>query len=509
MDDVFAPCYRRINGDTYELVDLSFSLQAAITAAAGKRLYVIGTHTITAAIDIPNNTEIALAPGAIVQTSTANISLFTATGKTKVRITGSGKIKKTGTGTAAYVGGVVFNACTNCHVEGVEFEGMQWAGVYLNAAIKCSVRGCHMTGWIGTVQDAADVIVYGNSTDCIVTGNWLYGGGAHGVLVQDPYTGLVPLRTLVSDNHIGQHTAYGVVVYAPGPGGAGNSFTQIVNNTVFNIQGTYPSNRSSGAGVYVAGSWAGGTLIQGNMINNCCAHTLDRNLTPAGIGINGIPVGAARPLIIGNTITEMAQGDGILVASSTAGAAIRSNSIVMPSTNAGAGAGGATLLGCGIRVEAADNVTAEGNDVVVLGTGFGYFAYANGTDMTNTSLSGGSFSSVTSAALRTDKNGDYAIRSLLINGVRAKTIGDKSSAVMLSAVADGYLSNVVASCGAQPALYINSCTQTRILGGSYLGTGAVNATAVGTCTGSFVDRSVFWGTDPAMLVNNATGLVVG
>jgi hypothetical protein len=217
---------------------------------------------------------------------------------------------------------------------------MQWAGVLLDGCSRCIVQGNYFTGWLGTVQDAADVCIYNDCTACEVLDNQCFGGGHSGIMVQDPYAGLLPKECIVAGNRIGQHTAYGVAVYLPGTSGAGDTYNQIVNNYVENIQGSYSTNRSSGSGIYVVGDWAGGTQVIGNNIVNCCVQTLDRALAPGGIGINGIPSTVAKPVVANNTITSMTQGDGIIITSSAGGAVVANNVIRIPSTNNGTGVGG-------------------------------------------------------------------------------------------------------------------------------------------------------------------------
>ena len=113
-----------------EFTTTGFStLQAAVTAASGKTLRVIGTWNVTSAVTVSSNTTIIIEGGATVTTSTLDISIFIATNASNILIQGPGTISKTGTGTAAYVAGVRFDSCTNCHVQGIAFTGMQWAGV--------------------------------------------------------------------------------------------------------------------------------------------------------------------------------------------------------------------------------------------------------------------------------------------------------------------------------------------------------------------------------------------
>lgn len=194
-------------------------LQAAVNAAAGKRLIVLGTWNLTSTIVISAACEIVLAPGCVITTTLGDISHFSATGQTGVSIFGPGQITKTGAfGSNAYVAAVKFVNCTDCHVYGVITSGLQWAGVMMDGCARCSVQRCYFGPTTTTVQDSNDVTVYDACVDCRVLSNWCMGNGSeHGVLVQDPYAyNAIPRRNLIMSNRIGQHTGYGIAFYIPG-----------------------------------------------------------------------------------------------------------------------------------------------------------------------------------------------------------------------------------------------------------------------------------------------------
>lgn len=466
-----------------------------------------GVYKITSTITLSSNTSITAPFGAVVQTSTINISLFSATSKSNIQIDGV-KFKATSAGSSAYVAGVKFVSCTNSKVSNCIFEGMQWAGVMLDGCVRCTVRDSHFSGWLGTVQDAADVCIYNDCSLCEVLNNYCYGGGNHGVLVQDPYAGLLPKKCLVSGNRIGQHTAYGVAVYIPGTAGTGDTDIQVTNNYIENIQGSYSTNRSSGAGIYAVGNYIGAIQITGNSIVNCCSQTLDRTLTPAGIGINGVASGVTKPLISNNTVSGMPQGDGINISSSAGGAVVCNNVINIPSTNNGTGVGGATLLGSGIRVEASSGVELTGNSAIVYGTGSAFFQYANGIASSNISVTGGFYQSASSPTFRAAQNGGFTTSDLIVSGVRAVNTGSSNYAFSLASVSRAALTNNIAYAPAFEALQINACTQVRVSGGSYTSGATPAISTTGTCTGSFIDQSVYWGTGGGSVSNSGTGLAI-
>jgi parallel beta-helix repeat protein len=437
-----------------------------------------------------------------------NTTFFYATTKTGIKIRGI-KIQQTAAGASSSVAGIELTDCTRCTVADCELVGLQWAGVWLNRSSYCTVINNRFTASLGTVQDAADIAVYGSSNYNIISDNYCYGtSNHHGVLVQDPYAGLLPSKNIISGNRIGEHKGYGVALYIPGSAGTGNTFNQVLNNFIEDIQGSVSTNRSSGAGIYVVGNWAGGTLVSGNTIRNCCVQTLDRSLAPGGIGINGIPATVAKPAVVGNTILDMPQGDGILVVSAPGGAQISGNSIILPTTNNGAGVGGSTLSGSGIRIAACGNVDIGPNSVIHLGTGRALFAYADGNNNTGVKVTGGYYESATSISVQFTQNGGFTNSDVILDGVHAKQLGSSNYAFELISVVRGSVSGCIGYAPSFEALRISNCTQLRVIGGSFTSGANPAISTAGTCTGSFIDESVYFGTTPTAMTNGATGLAV-
>lgn len=572
------------NVDPTGAADSAAAINAAIAAAAAlgvKGIRFSGTYLVSVSILGASRLALIGHAGATIKTNAADISLLSLSGKSGSRVEGI-KFWQTAAGANSQVAAVDLTNATDCHVSGCEMVGMQWAGVWLNRSARCSVRECYMHGWNGAVQDAADVCVYQDAVDCIVWGNWLFGGGEHGVLVQDPYSvaPLLPKRNLIAHNVIGQHTGYGAILYMPaqnatftasiagttltvtavsagtlavgqrvsnaalgtsygyitalgtGAGGTGtytldtagavastaivtttptDTFNRFIANQIFDIQGSFATNRSSGAAMYLAGDGIGATICAQNVINNCCVQTLNRSLTPAGIGVNGVQVGCTKPVLSDNVISGMTQGDGILVASSPGGCKINGGLITIPSTNNGTGVGGASLTGTGVRVDGSNNVSVETPDVEVRGSGNAVFAYANGVNMSDITITGGRISAAAATPLRVDQNGGFAVSNFVATGVRAKTTSDAVNAVQLASI-NGGLIEMNASCGssgaAAAALSISSCTQLRVPGGSYLSTGTVQVATTGVCTGGFMSKAAYWGTAAAGMGNGATGFSV-
>jgi Right handed beta helix region len=474
------------------VTDDTLDLQEAVDFAANRTLVLSGTYLISAPINLPSNIEIIGTGTAEVVIATPDLSLFAAQLQSDIRIRNI-RFVQTAFGDDPYTGGVVLDQCTDCLVADCEFEGMQWAGVYLSRAHRNEIRGNYFHDFYTLgANDSADILVYNDSSDNRIADNRCFGGANHGILLQDPYneTPSTPVRNLISGNHVGQHEAYGIVVYVPYAGsGPFDSFNTIVGNDVEDILGSRVSYDGetplydTGAGIYIVGGRAGGTLVANNNIRNCCQQTTTRSLAPGAIGIAGLPAGAARVVISGNDIADMAQGDGIHVASSPGGATINGNAIRMPATNNGAGPGGVGLTGAGIRVEASSNVAMVGNTLTHAGTGGGLLVYANGTNQTDFVVSGNILTTTAVAPLRVVRTDSFTTSGCAITGNTCRTSGAVDG-VQLEGIAGGTLSGNTVSCGGIAA-YVSACTDLRISGNSLATSGGTGAHIGGTCTGTF------------------------
>lgn len=289
-----------------------------------------------------------------------------------------------------------------------------------------------------------------------------------------------------------------------------NSCNRVTNNRVQDIQGSYAANRSSGMGVYIVGAGAGGSVAEGNSIANCCVQSLDRTLALGGIGVGAIASGVIRPLIRGNVIEGMTQGDGIIVSTSPGGAVLDANVIVIPATNNGTGAGGGTVLGSGIRIEASSNVSVNNPDVTMAGTGSGMLIYANGANCDNVNVGGaGNVSSAAGLALQVSTNAGGLINNpRMVGALHFKSTGANNGA-SLSNITGGQLDLMIENAGAFPAIVIANCTQLRWTGGRALASGnTIQIQVTGTNTGSHIAESVYWGTAAAGMSNGGTGMSV-
>jgi Right handed beta helix region len=467
------------------------------------------TALISAAIPLSGNTTISASQGASIATATPDISMLTAASQANIRIVGLGFLQ-TAAGSKAYVAHVDLNACTNCVVEKCDFQGCQWVGVYLrNGCTHCVVRNNRFHDFLGSLQGQSDVCIFQNSSNNIVDGNMLYGGGELGIFCLAPHVAgpLWPQRNQLSNNRIGAHTGYGIAVYMPGfsatftagisgallsvdsvsggtlavgqfvrgmagtpygyivsaGSGSGDSgtynlslagsvaagtpmvasaptdtFNEVSGNYIENIQGSFATNRASGAGIYVVGAAAGATQVSGNTVSNCCVQTLQRSLAPAGIGVSGILAGCTKPLVAHNSVLAMTQGDGILVVGCESGCDLVANEVQLPAVNNGSGPGGAGLVGTGIRIDGSSRVVCRDNEATVLGAGHALLIYANGVSIGDISIAGGYYESASAVTFRVDaSNIRYTISNLTVSGVRARNTGASDQEFSLSSIPVG------------------------------------------------------------------------
>lgn len=485
------------------VADDTAAIQAALTSS-GTIVATKGTYKITSTLTIPSNTTFRGERDAIIQTAVTNISLLLGSTVSNCVVEGI-HFKQTAGGATAYVGGVHFYNSAGCIVRNSKLEGMQWAGVFFDGCTRCEAYNNIATAFIGTNQDAADFCLYNACIECKVIDNQCFGGGAHGVLVQDPYAGLIPSKNLIARNNVGQHTAYGIAVYLPGSSGSGDSWNHIKDNHIQDIQGSFVTNRDSGAGIYIVGDWAGSTQVTGNNIKNCCVQTLSRSLAPGGIGINGIPSTVGKVIISNNTITGMTQGDGIIITTSSGGAIVSNNVVRMPSTNNGTGVGGGVMAGTGIFTQGSSNLEFNNNTAINLGSGSAFFQFANGISSSNVIVNGGHFESSAGATFRVAENGGFVTSNLNINNVNARNVGTTNYGFSINNVTGGSLVGCVSYSGSFEGLRISNVTDFSVVSGSHTSGTTPAISIVGTCTRTSVAPNVFFGTTAASLNNVSTG----
>jgi parallel beta-helix repeat protein len=463
------------------IADDTMELQNAVNGAGKRTLVLTGTYLISSTITLPSHVNIVASATGQVLSKTPDISLFSAVGKTDVRISGV-HFQQSIAGSAALKAGVELDGCTDCVVSGCIFEGMQWAGVYLSGTSNSEISGNRFTAFLGSVFDSGDIILRNACVDNRILHNSCNGGSTHGIFLQETVSGFMPARNLIEGNQIGTHSGYGITIYVAGPG---NTYNRLIGNDIRDIVGTHISG-SSGAGIYVVGNGTGGTLIADNNIRNCCQQSLDRALAPAAIGIIGPPAGGARVTVVGNNIDDMTQGDGIQIVSTFGGVSATGNAIRMPAANDGTGPGGATLRGNAIRVDNSSSVVVDANSIQHFGPAAAVFLFASAGNLADLTVSGNQVDSA-GIAIRADRNSSFTLDRCAIAANACRASGS-SDGLQFQGISSGTLTGNAVSCGGIAA-YLANCTNMRVSANSLLTTAATGFQTAGTCTGTFYDLS--------------------
>jgi len=466
------------------------------------------TALITTAIPMVSHSTFRFSDGATILTAGHDINMFVASGKTDIAISGA-HFRQTSVGTVSKTGGISLTLCTDCLVENCEFEGMQFAGVFMSDCTRSSVRGNYIHDSLGQIQTSADVYCEAktatSSSYNVITGNFCFGGTLieFGIAVWDPYTGFLPTHNIVSNNRIGAHNGYGILGYYPS---AGESYNQFIGNHIQDISawaGPGP-NTDSGAGIYIVGAGSGGTQIIGNTINNCCITTTTTSLAPGGIGISGTSVGSVPIVVQGNIIEGMTKYWGILLTGVNGGAVVSGNTVRMPSTN---------TTGDAIRVTNSTGVTVANNVITQLNTTtaqrcilvFAQGVNCNEVVVSNNSINGGHLSQI-----ETQQTGGFLVAGVTISGNTCFG-GDNSCIPLLinnASAAEVLVTGNFLSGGNATVVSQTGCIDVRYANNRLKGTGTAILTTSGVCTGSFYDISNFGTGTGAGVVNGATGLIV-
>jgi hypothetical protein len=339
----------RYGADPSGRSDSSAAIQAACNSNTLAFDATGGTYLVCASIVIPSGVTVrgVSSSATLVSCADGEISVFKTSGASAVSVERI-KISITAVSKRAYTAAVEFRKSTQCACNDCDISGCNWSGVWIFDSTYCSVDHCYFHDFQGAVHDSADISIYNQSHHNSATNNRCFGGNWHGIMIQDPYNNSLPSHNLVADNAVGQHQAYGLLVYVPA---SGDTFNRLIGNRVENIQGT-ALDKDSGAGIYIAGKGAGGTEITNNIVRNCCVQTTGGSLAPAGIGVNGIAASAAPLSITGNTVLDMRAHDGILIVSSQGPISVSGNSATLPHGN---------VKGTPIQISASSNVSVSGN----------------------------------------------------------------------------------------------------------------------------------------------------
>jgi hypothetical protein len=343
------------------VTDDTSSIQSAVSSGAGKNVYFPSTpssYKITTEISVSGHTTITGdGRGTVIKLAGLNKSGFLVSQQDGVIFKDLFIYSET-PGTIAYTGGINIYNSTKCKVLNVEFIGMSWAGVLLNGSSYCTVRDCRFSGWLGSIQDSADIMFYQNSNYNSAEGNHCYGGGDHGIMVYDPYTNSTPTGNLINANFVGQHLAYGVVVYtALSTTPAYDLRTIISNNVIYDILGS-SINGSSGAGIYVQAG--GGTIVSNNNVYNCCRSTTNFDiLAMAGIAVQvcapQFVTGSEVEIVVTGNHVDATRGPALWASASNRNITISNNNLRSTSTE--------NIRGEAVILQNVDAVKFIGNNV--------------------------------------------------------------------------------------------------------------------------------------------------
>lgn len=264
-----------------------------------------------------------------------------------------------------------------------------------------------------------------------------------------------------------------------------NSYNKVALNHIDDIQGSFATNRDSGAGVYVVGAGAGGTLVVANTVRNCCVQTLTANLAPAGIGVLGIPSGCAPIVVEGNVVSEMAHFHGLYV--NGGNTIFKNNSVTMPASNP---------TGAPLDINAASNVTASGNSLTHLDTAGASTVlqvFANGANITGVSLVDNQVIGGGNSQVTLTQSGGFTIADLLISANRLTGAGTAVNGGLFftqGAVISGDVSGNLVDVTTAPALTVGGgITNVNFAGNRFASSGTNSVVLAGTCTGCYFSTS--------------------
>ena len=469
------------------------AIQAAITASeGGSCFFPEGTYLITAAINLPSNIEIQLDPQAIVQSATTNISLFFAVSKTNIKIFG-GKFKYTVAGATGLNGGINLNTCTQCIIDGVEFEGMQYSGVFLNESDYCTVTNCYVYDTLGTHPDAHDIGVYNDAWYNTIAYNRCFGSKSVGVFVQGPSVGKTPYRNKIIGNNINPKTGYGVMLYQVTPG---NQQSIVQQNHIYGILGS-DLGGASGNGIYVQS--AGGCIVTENVLEDCCQNTTLGTNSPACISISfDIALGQTlEPVVVSNNKVSTNKYSGIVI--STARATVTGNIVNYSDSTNGHGILGIDCANTAITgnfVSAPTNVARPGIALNV----------QSASGMANVTVTGNVVQGGNDAQIYTYKSGSGTTISGTFSGNTLTSTGAVCISMTLFNLNRATVSNNI--CGSTYiGMFLNDCSNVRGAGNVSRSGTTLRFLSGGTCSNVYFDDSNDFDTsDTAKISNGAAGV---
>jgi len=378
-------------------------------------------------------------------------------------------------------GGIGLQKCTNCEIDNVYVSGVCGSGVWLYDSSDCIISNCTMESWnISTYhQDAADISIYSNSNSNLITGNICLGGGDHGIIIQDPYSGSSPTGNKVIGNKVGPHQAYGITVYVTH---SYDTKSIIANNEVYGILGTSLSG-CSGMGIYMQSASG---IVTGNQVYNCCLSTTNF------FTLGGAAISAATPykypIIISNNNVYAERGNCIGVYTSEGPVNIIGNTCTQNSIDV-------SLNPTAIYVSDAQNVNVSNNTVTATTPQWGIQAITrDATIVKGLKIIGNNVTATTNGITASTIDTSTFIDAVISNNYIS---GPSAYGLSATKITNLNISNNIVHCDTQ-VFVITNCPNTTMTGNILISNDNVNNSIyfLGVCTGSIADES-----------NKLTGLV--
>jgi len=143
------------------------------------------------------------------------------------------------------------------------------------------------------------------------------------------------------------------------------------------------------------------------------------------------------------------------------------------------------------------------------GTGAAALVFASSVNMTNITMTGNTLqclnNSAGGSALQVTNSGSYVIEPLNLVNNDLENVSNSRPAVTINEVTVGnFTGNNMTANGNAVAFLLQNSTQVRVTNGTISSVGSVAIQTGGTCTTSYIDKSVNWGPSSA-LDNAATG----
>jgi hypothetical protein len=407
-----------------------------------------------------------------------------------------------------YVAAIALRGTNNSLIERCEVTGGYFIGIYVTAsatqaAVRNRIVGNFIHDTTNVIQDSCDIkldstanfgasynVIDGNQ--CFGNANWM---GISLEASQNPNLGI--LRNVVTNNRIGTHITYGIILYTHT---AGDTYNQVIDNYVEGITGTGLTG-SGGTGIYVASMTA--VTVANNTVVNCC-NASSVQFTQGGITILSGFAGSAN-VITGNAVYDMAQGNansivmaGINIISSPPGTVVTGNLVSQQTGFTGYN---------GIEVQGGNTgVTITGNTVNILNTiagTRGILALANGANLQNVTINGNTVYGCSFRGISVEQSGGFATQVFTITGNTASNGVATTIPISVTNASLGAVNGNTCNAATTTALNVSAVTGTSFSGNMLTSTGGTTASLAGVCTGSlFDDSNVINGG----VANSATGL---